>query len=82
MSAMKTLLVEWTEITQHRAKVQVPVDTDPEGLDLANRLAELTDDGFQGLQREIDSVRTVDHDPAAEILIHADPAARRARTLI
>lgn len=45
---MHTVLLAWTEISQHKARVQVPVGTDLDELDLENRLAELDDDGFQG----------------------------------
>ena len=76
---MRTVLIQWTEISQHTARVQVPIDSDTEELDLENRLAELDDDGFQGLEREIQSVVTVEHDPSAEVLVPPDPAARRAR---
>ena len=77
---MRTVLVTWTEISQHTARVQVPVDADTDDLDLENRLAELDNDGFQGLEREIQSVVTVEHDPDAEVLVPLDEAtSRRAR---
>ncbi|WP_141564231.1 hypothetical protein [Mycolicibacterium palauense] len=77
---MRTVLIQWTEISQHTARVQVPVDSDTEELDLENRLAELDDDGFQGLEREIQSVVAVEHDPNAEVLVPLDETtARRAR---
>jgi len=62
--SMKTLLIEWTEVSRHRATVQVLSDTNPDGIDLENRLADLADDGFLGLQREIESVATTNHDGA------------------
>ncbi|XTP38460.1 hypothetical protein ACORG1_33975 (plasmid) [Mycobacterium sp. TJFP1] len=57
--------------------MQVPLGADIDELDLENRLAELDDDGFQGLEREINSVTEVEHDPHAEILVPADPTTER-----
>lgn len=77
---MRTVLVTWTEISQHTARVQVPVDADTDELDLENRLAELDNDGFQGLEREIQSVVAVEFDPDAEVLVPFDEStSRRAR---
>jgi hypothetical protein len=77
---MKTLLIEWTEISRHSTTVQVPVDADADKvIDLESRLAELVDDGFICLRREIGSVATVEHDPTAQVLLHPDPMRRRAR---
>lgn len=77
---MRTVLIEWTEISQHKARVQIPAGTDVDELDLENRLAELDDDGFQGLERQIRSVTAIEHDPHAEILVPLDDAtSRRAR---
>lgn len=79
LPVMKTLLVEWTETSTHVAMVNVPADTDPYTLGLENRLAELVDDGFLGVQREINSITVVPNDPHAEVLINPSPHARRAR---
>lgn len=76
---MKTLLIEWTEESEHRVKVQVPSDLDPDDIDLENQLAELANDGFIGLQRTLGSVITTEHDAMAEVLIHPDLTVRRAR---
>lgn len=78
-ATMQTVLVTWTEVSEHRARVQVPLGVDIDELDLGNRLAELNDDGFQGLERQINSVTEVDHDPDTEILVPADPTTRRVR---
>lgn len=43
-------------------------------LDLENRLAELDDDGFQWLEREVQSVTAVEHDPNAEVLVPLEEA--------
>jgi hypothetical protein len=76
---MRTVQIRWTEVSQHTACVQVPVGSDIEELDLENRLAQLDNDGFQGLQREIQSVTAVEHDPDAEVLVPLDEStARRA----
>ncbi len=42
---------------------------DVDALDLENRLAELDNDGFQGLERGIVAVTAVEDDPNAEVLI-------------
>lgn len=77
---MRTVLIEWIEVSHHKVRVQIPAGTDAEDLDLENRLAELDDDGFQGLEREIQAVTAVEHDPHAEILVPIDDAtSRRAR---
>lgn len=77
---MRTVLIEWTEISQHKVRVQVPIDADTDELDLENRLAELDDDGFQGLEREVQAVTAVEHDSHTEILVALDDtASRRAR---
>lgn len=76
-ATMQTVLVTWTEVSQHQARVQVPLGADIDELDLENRLAELDDDGFQGLEREINSVTELEHDPHAEILVPADPTTER-----
>ncbi|GAT04976.1 hypothetical protein [Mycolicibacterium fortuitum] len=67
--AMQTVLIKWTEISQHQARVQIPARADVDALDLENRLAELDNDGFQGLEREIVAVTAVEGDPNAEVLI-------------
>jgi len=78
--SMRTVQIRWTEVSQHTARVQIPVCSDIEELDLENRLAELDNDGFQGLEREIQSVTAVEHDPDAEVLVPLDEStARRAR---
>lgn len=71
------MLVTWTEVSEHRVRAQVPIGADIDDLDLENRLAELNDDGFQGLERQINSVTEVDHDPGCEILVPADPTTTR-----
>lgn len=62
----KTVAIEWIEESRHRVMVQVPVDFDPDECDLGNGLAELSNDGFQGLERSQIVVRDADPDPAAE----------------
>lgn len=76
-ATMRTVLVTWTEVSEHRVRVQVPLGADIDELDLENRLAELNDDGFQGVERHINSVSEVDHDPRTEILVPADPTTTR-----
>lgn len=77
-ATMQTVLVKWTEVSHHQARVQVPLGAGIDELDLENRLAELDDDGFRGLERrEINSVTEVEHDPHAEILVPADPTTER-----
>lgn len=78
---MHTVLIAWTEISQHKAHVQVPVGTDLDELDLENRLAELDDDGFQGLEREVQSVTVVEHDPHAEVLVPLEEATSRRASM-
>lgn len=55
---MRTARIEWTEVSTHRATVNVPTDFDPERADLADALAEL--DGFVGVEREAISVTFLD----------------------
>jgi len=69
MADTKTLLVEWVETSTHRLRIQVPADRDVEDLDLENRLAELANDGFEGLERIIEFTEVVADDPAAENLM-------------
>lgn len=80
LPTMQTLLVTWTEVSQHQVRLQVPLGVDIDELDLENRLAELDDDGFEGVERQINSVTQVEHDPHTEILVPVDPTTeRRAR---
>ena len=69
MAKTKTLLVEWVEESSHRARIQVPADCDVEDLDLENRLADLANGGFEGLERRIEFVEVVDNDAAAQPLV-------------
>ncbi len=49
---MKIARIEWTELSRHSASVLVPDDFNPDEYDLENALANLDDDGFEGLERE------------------------------
>lgn len=70
---MKTVRIRWRETSEHERVVRVKADFDPEGLDLANDLASLDDDGFQGLERDGIEVDVVNDDPHAE-LFDPEPA--------
>lgn len=54
---MRTIEIEWTEVSRHRVAVNVPRDFDAEQVDLANDLATLTDGGFVSVEREGIAVR-------------------------
>ncbi|WP_064078148.1 hypothetical protein [Prescottella equi] len=62
---MQTVVIEWTEVSQHRATVNVAPGRDLDGVDLGDALAALSDAGFPGVEREGIEVRAVEHDPAA-----------------
>lgn len=62
---VRTVEIEWIEVSRHRATVNVPIGIDLESCDLANALADL--DGFVGLEREAITVRVIGFDPIAEV---------------
>lgn len=62
----RTVTINWIEESHHRATVRVPADFDAVECDLENGLAELSDDGFEYLERSVSEVRDVEHDPTAE----------------
>jgi hypothetical protein len=62
----KTVVIEWIEESRHRVTVRVPVDFDPDDCDLGDGLAELSSDGFQGLERSQVAVLDSEPDPSAE----------------
>lgn len=62
----KTVVIEWVEESRHRVKVRVPADFDPDECDLGDGLAELNNDGFQGLERSQIMVFGTSPDAAAE----------------
>lgn len=64
--ACKTVAINWVEHSHHRVTVRVPADFDADQCDLENGLAELSDDGFEYVERAVTEVREVEHDPAAE----------------
>lgn len=64
---LKTVRIRWREISEHERVVHVVADFDPECRDLANDLASLDDDGFQGLERDGIEVEEVNDDPHAEV---------------
>lgn len=49
---MKTVQITWQEVSEHSVLVNVPDDFDPDNYDLADALAQLENDGFEGLTRE------------------------------
>ncbi|ROZ52827.1 hypothetical protein EEB12_28685 [Rhodococcus sp. WS1] len=55
---MRTVTIEWVEVSTHQAMVNVPPDFDPERADLADALAAL--DGFVGVERNEISVTALD----------------------
>jgi hypothetical protein len=57
-----TVVISWVEESHHEVTVRVPADFDPYQSDLANGLAELNDDGFEGLERNLIEVREADDD--------------------
>lgn len=63
---MKTVRIRWREISEHERVVRVVAGFDPQGRDLANGLASLDGDGFQGLERDGIEVEVVNDDPDAE----------------
>jgi hypothetical protein len=62
----KTVVISWIEESHHEVTVRVAQGFDPYKRDLAKGLAELNDDGFEGLQRNLIEVREAADDPAAE----------------
>jgi hypothetical protein len=62
----RTVVINWVEHSHHRAVVRVPLDFNPDECDLENSLAELSDDGFEFLERAITEVRDDEFDPGAE----------------
>lgn len=62
----KTVVIEWVEESRHRVHVRVPIDFDPDECDLGDGLAELSNDGFQGLERSQIVVCDAEPDPATE----------------
>ncbi|WP_064077011.1 hypothetical protein [Prescottella equi] len=62
---MQTVVIEWTEVSQHRATVNVASGLDLDGVDLGDALAALSDVGFTGVVWEGIVVRAVEHDAAA-----------------
>lgn len=64
--ADKTIAINWVEESHHRVTVRVPAGFDAEECDLENGLAELSDDGFEFVERAVTEVREVEHDPTAE----------------
>ncbi|BCN46557.1 hypothetical protein RE9431_48130 (plasmid) [Prescottella equi] len=61
----RTVEIEWTEVSHHRATVNVPPGLDLDCVDLGDALAALSDMGFTGVEREGIVVRPVEHDAAA-----------------
>ncbi|MGO4202182.1 hypothetical protein AB4Z09_10560 [Rhodococcus sp. TAF43] len=62
---MQTVVIEWTEVSHHRATVNVAPGLGLDGVDLGDALAALSDVGFTGVEREGMAVRAVEHDAAA-----------------
>ena len=66
---MKTVTIRWTETSEYETQVQVPDSFDQKNhdqWDLPNDLAELDEEGFVGLTREVDEVFEEDeHDEDA-----------------
>lgn len=63
----KTVVIDWVEESRHKTVVRVPVDFDPDERDLADGLAGLSNDGFQGLERSRIEVADAAEDyPSAE----------------
>ncbi|MGU3587117.1 hypothetical protein ACLBYD_28705 [Rhodococcus sp. C26F] len=66
---MRSVVIEWTEVSSHCVVVNVPVVFDPEVVEWGDALGSLGDDGFLGVVREGVVVRFLDApDPAAEEL--------------
>lgn len=61
-----TVAIDWVEHSHHRVTVRVPAGFDADECDLENGLAELSDDGFEYVERAVTEVREVEHDPTAE----------------
>lgn len=45
---MRSVVIEWIEVSSHRVVVNVPADFDPEVVELGDALGSLEDDGFLG----------------------------------
>lgn len=69
---MQTITLSWTETSNHEVTVHVPdnfdIDTSPYACDIANDVAGLDDDGFQGLYRREFHAETAHFDPDAPVL--------------
>lgn len=59
---MRTVELEWTEVSHHRATVNVPPGLDLACVDLGDALS---DAGFTGVEREGIVVRVFEHDVSA-----------------
>lgn len=65
----KTVVIEWVEESRHQVTVRVPLDFDAEDCDLPDGLADLSDDGFVGLERsQITVTDAAAADPSAEFV--------------
>lgn len=62
---MKTLKIKFTETSSHEVTVNVAPDFHAGDYDLEDGLAELENDGFRCLEREIESVEVVEFDEQA-----------------
>ncbi|MBU8821069.1 hypothetical protein KL864_35005 [Mycolicibacterium goodii] len=62
----RTVSINWVEQSHHRVIVRVPPDFDADQCDLENGLAELSDDGFEYVERSVTEVREAEDDPGAE----------------
>lgn len=67
----RTVVVEWTETSSHRRTINVPIDFTDDDLGdcLPDDLGSLDDDGFQSLERDVDTITAAtEFDPDAEVL--------------
>lgn len=62
---MKTIKIKFTETSSHEVTVNVPANFHAGDYDLEDGLAELENDGFRCLEREIESVEVVEFDEHA-----------------
>lgn len=60
-------LFKWTTTASHSAYFMVPRDFDEDDYDMSEALAEHDDDGFDGLERDLDEVLDVERVPDKEI---------------
>ncbi|KZM68850.1 hypothetical protein [Nocardia terpenica] len=71
---MKTIILEWIDISDHSLKVTVPEDFDPDDIDseyedLYDDLAEFDSESYNGCTREGAYIRkVVKYDPQASTL--------------